>query len=126
MNSKRHGLRFNDGVVFLSEQSGSAENAFKQVIVRILQYRPEVQRAYLAQVANREESMANVTLCISSTKPEDTSLLDEIDAEFARMFSVSEHLDTLFLSELQEEELRKVCSPFWDRGGPSLCGAPPT
>jgi hypothetical protein len=44
----------------------------------------------------------------------------EVLKVFAGRFSCDAHLDVMFLSQEQESDLRRVCSPFYEAGVPRL------
>jgi primosomal protein N' len=54
-----------------------------------------------------------VALCLRGDNV-DSGLLGEIGAVFAPMFSKEAHLDLIIVDEEQEDELAKVCRPFWE------------
>ena len=79
----------------------------------IFQGNPSVQRAYLARVVYGDASEFHVCLCIESDAGEDPALVKAIGREFASFFRTDEHLDTLFIRDEHEAELKLVCAPFY-------------
>jgi hypothetical protein len=102
-----------DKVRFVTEQIGISENEFKENIVRLFQAQSKALRAYLVRVEYGNTREFNVALCISLASGEDEILVKDIASAFRRMFGIHEHLDILFLSNIKEIELRKVCCPFF-------------
>lgn len=98
---------------FIAEQVGVPENEFKESIIDLFRGRDKPLRAYLAQIEYCEKQDFNVALCVAIESGEDEKLANDIAVIFRRMFGGHEHLDILFLSENQEEQLRKVCCPFF-------------
>jgi hypothetical protein len=100
---------------FITEQIGIPENEFKENVVRLFQDQKRTLRAYLVQVKYGQTNDFNVALCISMASGKEGKLANDIASIFRRMFGTHEHLDILFLSNINEIELRKVCCPFLRR-----------
>jgi hypothetical protein len=98
---------------FIAEQFGAPENEFKESIICLLQSQSRPLRTYLAQVEYGEEKDSKVALCVASNGGEDEGLAYDIASIFRHMFGSHEHLDIVFLTEIQEVMLRKVCCPFF-------------
>jgi len=70
-----------------------------------------VERAYLARVEYGDRSPYEVALCVRG--PEDPELARLVGEKFAEHFARSTHLDILFLDEAREEEVKRICPPFY-------------
>jgi hypothetical protein len=98
---------------FLGEQDGAPEREFKEAVARLLGTNATVERGYLARVAYESSSNASVAVCLVARDPQD-ELLQEIGSVFASMFGRDQHLDILFISRDQEQDLARVCSVFFE------------
>ena len=103
-------VRTEKKIRFVCEQDGVPERALKALLAPELLSR-NVERAYLARVEYQDPSAYEVALCVRGA--EDRALVQAIADHFAKVFGRAVHLDTLFLSESQEQELARVCSPFY-------------
>ncbi len=106
-------------VRFLGEQDGKPERELKAKLFAVLERRPLVDRAYLAQVAYAGAQGVAVALCIVG--PEAPDLAAEIGSEFAKQFAAGVPLDILFISSEQDATLGQVCKPFFVRPGSAFC-----
>ena len=115
--SKEHRLRAESHVAktlrFIGEQDGIPEREFKERVVALLDGAGIVERGYLARVAYESASAEVVALCLLAEEPQG-ALLREIGAVFASMFGRDQHLDILFIDRDQEQELARVCAPFFE------------
>ena len=102
-------------IKFLGEQDGSPERDLKSRFINLFREKPTIQRAYLARADYGDATGANVALCVKSSASEDMALVSGVSAIFAEMFGIHEHLDVLFVREDQEQQLRAVCTPFYER-----------
>ncbi len=100
---------------FLGEQDGPPERELKCRLAEFFERDKTVNRAYLARVAYGAKSFA-VALCFRAQLGPDRGLAGEVGKIFASIFGGHEHLDIIFLSELQEAELAIVCNPFFQSG----------
>lgn len=98
-------------VQFLGEQDGPPEQLLKDRLTELFQRDKSVHRAYLAKVSLGQQS--GVALCLKTQFGADRGLAEKIGAIFGMVFNAHEHLDIMFLSDEQESELAKVCSPFF-------------
>jgi hypothetical protein len=103
-------------VQFLGEQDGPPEQLLKDRLTEFFQRDKSVHRAYLAKVSLGEQS--GVALCLKTQFGADRGLAEKIGAIFGMVFNAHEHLDIMFLSDEQESELAKVCSPFFGNPTP--------
>ena len=103
-------------IQFLGEQTGPVEDEVKAALRQILTGAPDVQKAYLARVSYGDSTPYSVALCICSTSPEAPILLKQLGSAFAAIFKADQRLDILFMRPDQEEDVRKVCRPFFGEG----------
>lgn len=103
---------------FVGEQDGVSERELKAKLVALLERRPQVDRAYLAQVVYADAPSGVVALCLAG--PQDPDLISDIGREFRKQFASGVHLDILFVSDEQELKLMQVCTPFFDRARTNL------
>src|SRR3954466_16048221 len=111
--SRRAVARREERVDFVSGQSGPVENTLKRELLLEFTTRPDIRRAYLANVRFQPESAPSVALCIVSARPDDQSVVLRVGEIFRRLFAKDTALDILFLSAEQEIDLARVCSPFY-------------
>lgn len=102
-------------VKFVGEQDGPPERDLKTRFIKLFRQEHMVQRAYLARADYGDASGVNVALCVNSSVGEDMSLVSRVSDVFAEMFGSREHLDVLFVRGDQEQQLRVVCTPFYER-----------
>jgi hypothetical protein len=98
---------------FLGEQDGPPERELKAQFCQLLQNRACVQHAYLARVDYGNPGEYHVALCLRMTISDDAKLKKAIGEVFAQKFGRHEHLDVIFVREDQEDDLSKVCRPFY-------------
>lgn len=103
----------NKGIVFLGEQIGIQENELKKELVNLFLGTFDPIRAYLSQAKYMTSTGTHVVLCVSTNRKNDKQLATRIGNIFRNMFSLTEHLDLLFLNVEQERSLRRVCCPFY-------------
>ena len=101
-------------ITFVCEQDGNTERDLKQSIFALLEEREYVYAAYLARVKYNDSHELNVALCIRMDREDDSMLRKVIGEIFAAKFNQQEHLDIIFISNEQEEELKQVCRPFYE------------
>jgi len=105
-----------DAFVFLGPQAGPAENVLISRLAQAFTEVPTVKRAYLARVASSAQAEPRVMLCIVPDGGPSKSVLADVARTFARLFNTETFLDIMFLEEERvESDLRRVCSPFYDR-----------
>jgi hypothetical protein len=105
-------VRREDRLEFLHEQDGENERRLKDAI-RPLLAEHQISRAYLARVAFDPSTSPSVALCLISPLGDDAALVERIATVFKAMASGGIFLDITFLSLEQEEDLRRVCPPFY-------------
>lgn len=96
-------------LVFLGEQDGPPERELKNQLVAVVLGGSQIQRAYLARIEADGERC--VALCLRG--PADMEIVRQVFGVFGGIFGAHEHLDTLFLDESEEHDLRRVCAPFY-------------
>lgn len=94
---------------------GPDADKFKDAVLPILQKDKSVHSAYFVFATGRKEDGERATLVViadGSVNP--TRLIDEmlVPTEFAKELG---GVDTVFLGGRDEEEIKKVCEPFFDR-----------
>lgn len=99
-------------VEFLAEQDGPSEADLKVELGKWFAGDPHIQRAYLAAVGFQPTDERSVALCIVSARP-DMTVVKGVSAIFERIFRSDMHLDVLFITDDQEDDLRRVCRPFY-------------
>jgi len=102
-------------VDFIGAQAGPGEEALKADFRRVFAVTPTVQSAYLARIYRGSSSYPSVAVCIRSSIGVDDKVEDRLAAIFRSRFRQDQHLDFLFLLEEEEERLREVCPPFYER-----------
>jgi len=95
---------------FVGEQDGVPERELKALLAPELLSR-NVERAYLARIEYQDPRAHEVALCVRGV--EDPGLVQTVAGHFAKLFGRAVHLDILFISESQEQELARVCKPFY-------------
>jgi len=101
-------------VVFLVEQDGPPERELKSRLVELLVVQQSVSRAYLARVAYEGSPAESVALLLRAKAAPDESLLEKVGKIFTSLFGRHEHLDMMFINDVQEIELAKCCRPFFN------------
>lgn len=97
----------------IGEQDDIPERVFRKRVVALFGGSGIVERGYLARVTYESASAEVVALCLLAEDPQD-ALLREIGSVFASMFGGDQHLDTLFIDRDQEQDLARVCPPFFE------------
>lgn len=114
LRRKRKGASHFSQVHFVAEQLGVPENELKFSLSQLFEGYARLLRAYLARVEYSDNEEFNVALCLRTESGEfDVKLTEQVASTFKEIFGAREHLDIIFLTALQEEQLRKVCCPFF-------------
>lgn len=98
-------------VRFLGEQDGPPEKILKGRLTEFFQRDKSVQRAYLAKINLGTQD--GVALCLKTQFGTDRGMAEKVGGIFAMVFNAQEHLDIIFLSHAQEDEVSKLCKPFF-------------
>jgi hypothetical protein len=107
-----------DNLGFLREHDGKPERILKSRLIQSFERYDDVRRAYLVQIVSGGQ--LSVALCLKTEYGPIQSLVQEIGSIFAAIFVRQEHLDILFLKEVQELALKRVCAPFYVMSARSL------
>jgi type III secretion system (T3SS) SseB-like protein len=102
-------------VTFVGEQDGPSERMLKGKLSELFGARKNVQKAYLARAHYGDPKAVSVCLCIGVIGGVDETLVEQVHSLFAKLFNKATHLDIIFLSGKQEEQLAAVCKPFCRR-----------
>ena len=100
-------------LVFVGEQDGADEQELKS---RLRRFFPgtAAHSAFLVRVRYQDSSATHVALCVGGLGgPQQESIADEIGRIFSSMFNSTQHLDIIFLSTAQENEIVNVCRAFY-------------
>jgi len=103
-------IRTEKKIRFVCEQDGVPERELKALLAPELLSR-NVERAYLARIEYQDPRAHEVALCVRGV--DDPVLVQTVAGHFAKLFGRAVHLDILFISESQEQELARVCKPFY-------------
>lgn len=100
---------------FLGEQDGPTERILKTALVELFTRDRTVSRAYLVRVDfGKNEVGVLLALRTNAVPDEEMEIVKKVGAVFGGIFNSREHLDTIFLNDLDEDRLRVVCPPFFD------------
>jgi hypothetical protein len=103
-------------IEFIGEQAGPVEDELKAKFCREFKRGPSIRAvgsAYLARLSFGDSSQYSIALCIRSSVGVDHPLQKRLAQVFAEVFRSDQFLDILFIRDDQEQELRKVCKPFY-------------
>ena len=104
--------QFTSGAIrFVCDQDGAGERTLKNAISARLEASGIVGRAYLVRVDYGNSDEFNVALCLRVLGGDEGLAKDTVAETFHHLFSASEHLDVLILTELQELNLQQVAKP---------------
>jgi hypothetical protein len=103
-------------VEFLGEQTGPAEEKLKEHLRRIFTAQtPNVfRRAYLARISYGEPSVSSVVICIRHAGHIEEALQRGFKHMFGEISRGGDFYDFMTIGEKQEQELKKVCRPFYE------------
>lgn len=104
-----------EAVDFIGEQRGETENELKTAFRVILAATPTALNAFLARVYRGNASTPSVAVCIRSAIGVDDKLEERLSGAFRARFRRDQQLDVLFLLEPEEQRLREVCAPFYEK-----------
>ena len=97
---------------FVGEQDGQPERLLKDRLAELFRQYKTISAAYLAR-ADIGNGLITVILALRAESSPDQRVIEKVGSFFASIFAREEHLDIFFISEAQEAELTKVCSPFF-------------
>lgn len=101
---------------FVGEQDGSPERALKEKLADFFRNDGGVSRAYLAKASYDGGKNISVVLGLRTEFGHDKGVVEGVGKVFASIFNAKQHLDTIFLEDDQEDQLTKVCKPFFVQG----------
>jgi hypothetical protein len=105
-------------IVFLGEQDGKVERELKQQLSECFSGSIHVSYAYLVRSSYEETLGVNVTLGIFAKSSNCSELIPCFEQVFRGLFRPTQHLDILFLSESQLQEINEVAKPFYTASTP--------
>ncbi len=95
-------------------QDGSTERELKKdKLTAIFRNNGAFKKGYTARVRFDDKPTVVVCLCICFQGEHKHEIKSSVGQVFSSLFSVREHLDTIFLNDFQENELAVVCKPFF-------------
>jgi hypothetical protein len=100
---------------YVGGQVGPRERELKEKLAASFLNGGLIGRAYLARADLGGRNGHGVVLGLIAPGCDKAAVLREIEGIFASIFHRSQFLDTVFLSEHNEVEIRKVCEPFFER-----------
>jgi hypothetical protein len=100
-------------ILFLGEQDGDIERELKKQLSGCFSGSVHVSYAYLVRTSYSETPGVTVALCIFAKAANRTELLPCIEQVFRGLFHPTQHIDILFLSKVQLQEITKVAKPFY-------------
>jgi len=101
-------------VLFLGEQSGTAESELKDGFRHCFASDNRIELAYLVRVSYANTPIPQIALCLKGNK-DAISSLECAGKFFTTTFGAKEHLDMFFLSEAQLIHIARVAKPFYSR-----------
>lgn len=107
-------IRVEPDIEFLSEQDGLPEKWLTGSWLPVLTERGSVRAAYLAIVSYDRGVTSHRALCIRSTTGDDPAFVDKLAAVFEQTGARGHMLDIMFVSAEQEQQLKRVCKPFYE------------
>ncbi|HEX9483565.1 MAG TPA: enhanced serine sensitivity protein SseB C-terminal domain-containing protein [Gemmatimonadaceae bacterium] len=102
-------------IEFVGEQDGEGERRLKAELLPLLAQYAEIERAYLARIGFQPGDASSVALCLITRHGDNQALVRRIDEVFKRLVPANVFLDVAFLTALQEEDVNRVCRPFYHR-----------
>lgn len=105
-------LKIAPEIFLICEQEGEIERMIKQKFSQLFANYAKPIRAYLVRIRYVHSHSPSVALCIRTTD-EDIRLVEQCAQQFSSIFAANQHLDILFISEQQEQIIRKQCCPFY-------------
>ena len=98
---------------FLREQDGPNERLLKERLVDLFRHHQYVRNGYLVFVGFGHGSSSGVVLGLRTSSGDEHDIVDRVAAVFASICKTGDHLDVIFLTEAQEAQVIKVCTPFY-------------
>ena len=105
-------------VKFVGEQDGSNERHLKDKLTVVFGRERSINRAYLAQaIYHNSNGAVEVVLALKATNQSDARIAAGVAEVLREIAPANVHLDIVFLSETMEQDLSKVCRPFYELTG---------
>lgn len=103
-------------IEFVGEATGPDEDKFKDRTRRLFaaQTTQIFRRMYLARVSFGEPSALSVVVCVRHVDTIEQTLQRGFKHMFSEIQRSGKFYDWMTLAEEQEQELRKVCKPFYE------------
>ncbi len=106
-------------IVFVTEQDGEPQRRLKARLVERFHSSAGLLEAFLVWARYDDASDLNMAPCLKIDKGiPDFELIKADGAEFANIFNSREHIDTLFLTPAQYQQIVTVARPFYRRSSP--------
>lgn len=102
---------------FLGEQDGPPEQILKRRLTDCFSGDVNIIRAYLARAwLAGAPGRTTVVLGLRTNAGPDHRIVNEVQSVFGSVFGYAEHVDIMFLTDVEEAEVAKVCQPFFEQG----------
>lgn len=102
---------------FIGPQEGPGAAIFENLFLEALVALPQVHRAYFCKLRFPEEEVNRAAVCVVTASARDPAVVDALIPVVRRHLDQKYQIDILTLSEPQENELKKVCRPFYWKVG---------
>jgi hypothetical protein len=99
---------------FLGEQDGPSERRLKERLADFFPRDRSVSRAYLVRADFGAGKNASVVLGLRTQFGADKGMVEKIGTIFRGAFNAREHLDIVFLTNVQEAQITNCCKPFYE------------
>lgn len=100
-------------MVFTGEQDGKLERELKSKLNQVFLNSGKPIRAYMVKVERAYGQHSSVSLCIKTNNNSDEEILIKCTDVFKSTLLKDLCLDVLFITQMQEYEIRKLCCPFY-------------
>jgi hypothetical protein len=107
-------------ILFLREQDGPNERLLKERLVDLFRRSEYVRKGYLVVAGFGQESSSGVVLGLRTNSGDEHDIVDRVGIVFASICKTGDHLDVIFLTDTQEAQVIKVCTPFYVTSEPSV------
>ena len=101
-------------LLFIGEQDGISELELKRQLIDYFLEQKLCCRAYLARIKYNNQEEICVALCLKLKWKEKPYFKSDIGIIFSELFKQDQHLDVLVINAEQDDQLSKVCNPFFD------------
>ena len=102
-----------DKITFVGEQVGPVEQELERKLIACLAPGTGVRDAYLVRVAYSHSPEQSVALCLSGGGERAQQIVGCVGRVFHKMFSNTQSLDVVFLTNVQMAEIGAVARPFY-------------